>query len=144
MGVFSHAKMSPARKEERKASRSPERKDRRDRSRSRSRSRGRDRGDDRGGEAGKLKGTACRWNERGFGFIKPADGGEDLFCHVSGIQDGNMLREGDEVEYETKFDDRKGKDHATNVTGGHTEERRSGGGGGGYDDCRGGGGGEGR
>merc|ERR1719272_597530 len=90
---------------------------------------------------GKLKGTACRWNERGFGFIKPADGGEDLFCHVSGIQDGNMLREGDEVEYETKFDDRKGKDHATNVTGGHTEERRSGGGGGGYDDRRGGGGG---
>ena len=48
-------------------------------------------------EHGKLKGTAGRWNERGFGFIKPADGGEDLFCHVSGIQDGNMLREGDEV-----------------------------------------------
>ena len=49
------------------------------------------------GEGGRLKGQACRWNERGFGFIKPADGGEDLFCHVSSIEDGNCLREGDEV-----------------------------------------------
>merc|ERR1712127_426293 len=90
-----------------------------------------------GGEGGRLKGAACRWNERGFGFIKPADGGEDLFCHVSSIEDGNMLREGDEVEYETAFDERKGKTHATKVTGGTTEERRQGGG----DDRRYGGGG---
>ena len=25
---------------------------------------------------GKLRGTALRWNERGFGFIKPNDGSE--------------------------------------------------------------------
>ena len=69
------------------------------RSRSRSRSRGRD---DRGGDGGgkRLKGEAARWNPRGFGFIKPIDGGEDLFCHVSCITDGNVLREGDTVEYE--------------------------------------------
>ena len=65
------------------------------------------------------KGVACRWNDgRGFGFIKPDDGGEDVFCHVSAIQDGNMLRGGDEVSFEPVFDSRKGKYRAGNVTGG--------------------------
>merc|ERR1711918_120546 len=97
------------------------------------RGRSRDRGG--GGGAGRMKGTACRWNDRGFGFIKPHDGSEDLFCHVSQIEDGNMLGEGDEVEYETAYDDRKGKTHAVKVTGGRREDRYSGGGdrGGGYD-----------
>ena len=27
------------------------------------------------------------------------DGGEDLFCHVSAIMDGNALREGDTVQF---------------------------------------------
>jgi hypothetical protein len=50
--------------------------------RSRSRSKGRSVG------VGKrrLKGMACLWNVRGFCFIKPEDGGEDLFCHVSSIK----------------------------------------------------------
>eukprot|EP00420_Gonyaulax_spinifera_P035775 CAMPEP_0197871622 /NCGR_PEP_ID=MMETSP1439-20131203/1978_1 /TAXON_ID=66791 /ORGANISM="Gonyaulax spinifera, Strain CCMP409" /LENGTH=40 /DNA_ID= /DNA_START= /DNA_END= /DNA_ORIENTATION= len=34
-------------------------------------------------------GTLKRWNdEKGFGFIQPQDGGDDLFCHVSGLLDG--------------------------------------------------------
>jgi hypothetical protein len=59
-------------------------------------------------------------------------------------QDGNMLRDGDVVEYEEAWDDRKGKYMADNVTGGVREEDnsrgRSGGGGGRdrYDDRRGG------
>lgn len=85
-----------------------------------------------------MKGTACRWNVRGFGFIKPDDGGEDLFCHVSSIKDGNAMRDGDIVEYEESWDDRKGKYMADNVTGGCREEDTGGRGRGGgrdrYDD----------
>ena len=61
------------------------------------------------------------------------DGGEDIFCHVSVITDGNVLREGDMVEYEQEYDDRKGKYRAINVTRGRREEegsdKRRGGGG---------------
>eukprot|EP00658_Telonema_sp_P-2_P031973 TRINITY_DN237_c0_g1_i8.p2 TRINITY_DN237_c0_g1~~TRINITY_DN237_c0_g1_i8.p2 ORF type:complete len:156 (+),score=22.74 TRINITY_DN237_c0_g1_i8:239-706(+) len=112
-------------------SRSPAREARRSRSRSRSPGRG------GGGSGGRQSGIACRWNERGFGFIKPNEGGDDLFCHVSCIEDGNMLREGDTVEYDCVFDDRKGKYRAEKVTGGRTEDRSGGGDrGGGYDDRR--------
>ena len=62
----------------------------RDRSRSRSR--------DREPGPGKERGIALRWNqEKGFGFIKPDSGGDDLFCHFSCVEGGNMLKEGSEV-----------------------------------------------
>ena len=87
---------APAR---RSRSRSPA--DRRERSRSRSprgRSRSRSRSPARGGYGssppprGERKtGVAGRWNPRGFGFITPDQGGEDLFCHFSSITDGNMV-----------------------------------------------------
>merc|ERR1719424_2485979 len=82
-----------------------------------------------GGGGGKAGGTALRWNEKGFGFIKPHDGGEDLFCHFSSIEDGNALREGSEVFFVKQYDERKGKERAEQVKGGIQEER---GGGGGY------------
>ena len=82
----------------------------------------------------RLKGEAARWNSRGFGFIKPNTGGEDVFCHVSSITDGNALREGDMVEYEAEYDERKGKYRAIEVTGGRKEDDGGGrGGGGGFD-----------
>merc|ERR1712072_733995 len=103
-------------------SRSPPR-DRDDRSpprdRSRSRSRSRDRGGDNG--AGRMKGVGGRWNDRGFGFIKPDDGSEDIFCHVSAITDGSSWREGAQLEFERVFDDRKGKYRAEKVSGGCQE-----------------------
>ena len=64
----------------------------------------------------RFKGVAARWNPRGFGFIIPNDGGENIFYILSSITDGNELREGDMVKYETKYDDHRGKYQAINVT----------------------------
>ncbi|MCV9386053.1 cold-shock protein [Reichenbachiella ulvae] len=37
---------------------------------------------------------------KGFGFIKPADGGNDIFVHISGLVDD--IRENDSVEFEVE------------------------------------------
>lgn len=39
-------------------------------------------------------------NGKGFGFIKPDDGGEDLFVHVSGTID--QIQENDKVEFDVE------------------------------------------
>jgi CspA family cold shock protein len=58
------------------------------------------------------EGTVKFFNEtKGFGFIKPADGGQDLFVHVSNLID--EIRENDRVSYELK-DGQKGP-NAVNV-----------------------------
>ena len=50
-------------------------------------------------------GTVKWFNDaKGFGFITPDDGGEDLFAHFSAIQMNGYraLDEGSEVEFEVK------------------------------------------
>ena len=47
------------------------------------------------------KGTVKFFNDsKGFGFIKPSDGGEDIFVHASGLLD--EIRENDQVSYEVE------------------------------------------
>jgi CspA family cold shock protein len=48
-------------------------------------------------------GTVKWFNDaKGFGFIKPDDGGDDLFAHFSAIQGSGFksLKEGQKVTYE--------------------------------------------
>merc|ERR1712129_336458 len=43
-----------------------------------------------------IAGVMGEWNAKGFGFITPSDGGKDIFCHVSNLEDGEgSVREGD-------------------------------------------------
>ena len=50
-------------------------------------------------------GTVKWFNEtKGFGFLKQAEGGEDVFCHQTAIQAQGFrtLQEGQAVEFEVK------------------------------------------
>ena len=47
------------------------------------------------------EGTVKFFNfSKGFGFIQPAEGGNDVFVHQSGLID--EIRENDRVEYDTE------------------------------------------
>ena len=55
-------------------------------------------------------GTVKKWMDgKGFGFITPADGGEDVFVHVKQVSGGEDLSEGDQVTFDKAWNDQKGK-----------------------------------
>lgn len=59
-----------------------------------------------------IKGTVKFYNDqKGYGFIAPADGGRDVFVHASALERAgiNGLREGQKVSFETAEDRRTGK-----------------------------------
>jgi CspA family cold shock protein len=43
-----------------------------------------------------------RAHNRGFGFIKPEEGSEDVFLHFSEVEDSYLINEGVEVEFEVQ------------------------------------------
>lgn len=56
-------------------------------------------------------------NQKGFGFIQPNNGGNDIFVHISAVENAGMrtLKEGQQIGYDVQRDPRKGKDSAANL-----------------------------
>ena len=54
---------------------------------------------------------------KGFGFIQPDDGGQDVFVHISAVERAGLgtLREGQKISYEIVADRRSGKSAADNL-----------------------------
>jgi CspA family cold shock protein len=54
---------------------------------------------------------------KGFGFIAPDGGGNDVFVHATAVERAGIatLREGQKVSFETETDRRSGKIAATNL-----------------------------
>ena len=48
---------------------------------------------------------------KGFGFIQPDNGGQDVFVHISAVERAGMsnLNEGQKISYEMVADKRSGK-----------------------------------
>jgi CspA family cold shock protein len=60
-------------------------------------------------------GTVKWFNEtKGFGFIQPDNGGNDVFVHISAVERAGLrgLAEGQKVSYEMETDKRSGKQSA--------------------------------
>lgn len=55
---------------------------------------------------------------KGFGFIEPSEGGNDVFVHISAVERSGMasLNEGQKVNFDVLKDDRTGKMAAGNLT----------------------------
>jgi CspA family cold shock protein len=64
------------------------------------------------------KGTV-KWfnNQKGFGFIQPDAGGNDVFVHISAVERAGMstLNEGQKISFEVVADRRTGKSAAENL-----------------------------
>jgi len=55
--------------------------------------------------------------DRGFGFIAPDEGGNDVFVHMSELEKSGLssLTEGQRVTFDVEPDKRSGKPRAVNV-----------------------------
>jgi len=56
--------------------------------------------------------------QKGFGFIQPNDGGNDVFVHISAVERAGLsgLAEGQKVSFEIKVDKKRGKASAENLS----------------------------
>ena len=56
-------------------------------------------------------------NQKGFGFIQPDQGSQDVFVHISAVERAGMstLNEGQKVSFEIVADSRTGKSSAEDL-----------------------------
>lgn len=54
---------------------------------------------------------------KGYGFIQPDGGGQDVFVHISAVERAGLreLRDGQKISYEAVADKRSGKSSADNL-----------------------------
>jgi CspA family cold shock protein len=54
---------------------------------------------------------------KGFGFIQPDNGGNDVFVHISAVERAGMgsLNEGQKISFEPKLDSARGKTSAEDL-----------------------------
>ncbi len=54
--------------------------------------------------------------QKGFGFIQPADGGKDVFVHISAVERAGLapLQEGQKIRFEVVTE--RGKQAAANLS----------------------------
>jgi CspA family cold shock protein len=55
--------------------------------------------------------------QKGFGFIAPEDGSQDVFVHISAVEAAGMrtLNEGQKVSFDVVTDQKRGKTNAQNL-----------------------------
>ena len=55
--------------------------------------------------------------QKGYGFIQPDDGGNDVFVHISAVERAGLrgLQEGQKLNFELERDKRSGKTSAGNL-----------------------------
>jgi CspA family cold shock protein len=69
-------------------------------------------------EAQMATGTVKWFNgQKGFGFIQPDGGGNDVFVHVSAVERAGLsgLAEGQKLSFEIKVDTKRGKSSAEDL-----------------------------
>jgi cold shock protein len=66
-----------------------------------------------------MKQGTVKWfnGQKGFGFIQPDDGGNDVFVHISAVERAGMngLNEGQKVAFEVVANRKTGKSSAENL-----------------------------
>ena len=58
--------------------------------------------------------------QKGFGFIQPDDGGNDVFVHISAVERAGLagLHEGQKIQFELERDRKSGKMSAAQLQAG--------------------------